>query len=366
MVKFKGLKRVVVASVLVTALAVSGLPGGFGGAPGAHPEGASAPGVQLGSVFTAGVDVVYAATTGGAVIVDIATASVDAITPRAYTGKAINPEPVVRLGGAVLAKGRDYTVSYLNNKLPGKATLTITGIPAAGYTGRKVVNFDIIIRVPAGFKFGTTGKNLKSLTFSWKKVPGVTGYKVYHARNASFTKEKKAKTLKGAGTTKYSFDHPYYKRTYYVKMRAYKTIGGKNYYSAYTETLKYTTKNLKWIIVDLSSQRTYCKVGKKNKKKFTISSGKAQTPTIRGTFYIYLKRSRHTMVGIDHKTGKEIYRQPNVRWISYFEGGYAFHATYWHNNFGRRMSHGCVNMRTKEAKWLYKWAPMGTKVVVRK
>jgi lipoprotein-anchoring transpeptidase ErfK/SrfK len=50
----------------------------------------------------------------------------------------------------------------------------------------------------------------------------------------------------------------------------------------------------------------------------------------------------------------------------FFYKDYAIHGTYWHNNFGRRMSHGCVNMKTKEAKWLYQWAPKGTLVVVHK
>jgi len=46
-----------------------------------------------------------------------------------------------------------------------------------------------------------------------------------------------------------------------------------------------------------------------------------------------------------------------VPWCSYFtEQGHAFHGTYWHDNFGIRMSHGCVNMRTEDAKWLFRWS----------
>jgi lipoprotein-anchoring transpeptidase ErfK/SrfK len=48
----------------------------------------------------------------------------------------------------------------------------------------------------------------------------------------------------------------------------------------------------------------------------------------------------------------------------YFAGANAIHGTYWHNNFGRPMSHGCVNMRIPEAKWLYNWASIGTPVSV--
>ena len=60
------------------------------------------------------------------------------------------------------------------------------------------------------------------------------------------------------------------------------------------------------------------------------------------------------------------YNLPNVPWTMYFHGGYAIHGTYWHNNFGRPMSHGCVNMKTPEAKILFQWAPKGTLVVVHK
>ena len=35
--------------------------------------------------------------------------------------------------------------------------------------------------------------------------------------------------------------------------------------------------------------------------------------------------------------------------------GVAFHGTYWHNDFGRPKSHGCINMHSQEAKWLYRW-----------
>jgi len=46
-----------------------------------------------------------------------------------------------------------------------------------------------------------------------------------------------------------------------------------------------------------------------------------------------------------------------VPWVSFFtDKGHAFHGTYWHDNFGVRMSHGCVNMRTEDAKWLFRWS----------
>lgn len=51
------------------------------------------------------------------------------------------------------------------------------------------------------------------------------------------------------------------------------------------------------------------------------------------------------------------YELPGVPWTCFFTTqGHAFHGTYWHENFGVPMSRGCVNMRTEEAKWLFRWA----------
>ena len=50
------------------------------------------------------------------------------------------------------------------------------------------------------------------------------------------------------------------------------------------------------------------------------------------------------------------YELPGVPWVCFFDqNGVAFHGTYWHDNFGYKMSHGCVNMLMEEAKWLYRW-----------
>lgn len=48
---------------------------------------------------------------------------------------------------------------------------------------------------------------------------------------------------------------------------------------------------------------------------------------------------------------------PGVPWTCFFKipPGYALHGTYWHNNFGTRMSHGCVNLRNEDALWLFRW-----------
>jgi len=50
------------------------------------------------------------------------------------------------------------------------------------------------------------------------------------------------------------------------------------------------------------------------------------------------------------------YDLPGVSWTSLFEGnGIAIHSTFWHNNFGEQMSHGCVNAAPEDAKWMFRW-----------
>lgn len=112
----------------------------------------------------------------------------------------------------------------------------------------------------------------------------------------------------------------------------------------------------KWIDVDLSRQRLTAYQGDKPIFTALISGGLPRTPTVVGRFKIYAKYASTRMAGPG-------YDLPNVPYAMYFYKGYAIHGTYWHNNFGRPMSHGCVNMRTQDAAWLFSWAPIGTPVV---
>ncbi len=112
------------------------------------------------------------------------------------------------------------------------------------------------------------------------------------------------------------------------------------------------------IVVVLSTQRTYAYQDGVLQRSAIISSGLPDTPTVRGDFRITRKLPTRHMVGPG-------YDLPNVPWVSYFFAGYAIHGTYWHNNFGTPMSHGCVNMTTADAKWFYDFAPVGTPVHVR-
>lgn len=117
----------------------------------------------------------------------------------------------------------------------------------------------------------------------------------------------------------------------------------------------------KWIEVDLSRQRLTLYLGNEVVGSYLISSGKAATPTQIGEGRIYAKYPMQTMTGT---INGEYYYVPNIKWVSYFNGGEAIHGTYWHSNFGTPMSHGCINMTEEAAKVVYDFAPIGTKVIV--
>lgn len=79
-----------------------------------------------------------------------------------------------------------------------------------------------------------------------------------------------------------------------------------------------------------------------------------ETPT--GTFNVNSKLSAKYMGAsrLTDNLGDKFL--PGVPWTAFFaEGGYAVHGAYWHNNFGSPMSRGCINVRPKEAQWLYRW-----------
>lgn len=113
----------------------------------------------------------------------------------------------------------------------------------------------------------------------------------------------------------------------------------------------------KMIVVILSEQKTYAYEDGKLIASFLISSGLPEHPTILGDYETYIKLESTTMSG-------EGYYLEKVPWTMYFYQGYGFHGTYWHHNFGTPMSHGCINMYTPDAEWLYHWAPIGTHVRV--
>ncbi|MGB3207000.1 MAG: L,D-transpeptidase family protein [Crinalium sp.] len=113
----------------------------------------------------------------------------------------------------------------------------------------------------------------------------------------------------------------------------------------------------KWIQINLSKQRLIAWKGNKRVYAIVISSGKKSTPTRRGTFAVQYKAVTARMKGSD-------YDVPDVPYVMYYDNNYAIHGAYWHRRFGTPVSHGCTNLAVNHAKWLFKWASVGTPVII--
>jgi lipoprotein-anchoring transpeptidase ErfK/SrfK len=112
-----------------------------------------------------------------------------------------------------------------------------------------------------------------------------------------------------------------------------------------------------WIDVNLSEQWLTAYEGERPVFGTAVSTGIDGHYTPVGEFAIEYKLDFETMWG-------DNYYLPDVPYVMYFADYLAIHGTYWHDNFGVPMSHGCVNLPTPAAAWLYNWASIGTPVII--
>ena len=162
---------------------------------------------------------------------DISGAKVKpAKTKYTYTGSAIKPKVTVTLGKTTLKQDRDYTVKYSKNKNVGWATITVTG--KGSYTGKAACTFKI---VPKGTKLTSVTAGKQKFTAKWKKqATQTTGYQIQYSTSKTFASGNKTVTVKSAKTTGKTIKNLKSKKTYYVRIRTYKKVDGKTYYSAWS------------------------------------------------------------------------------------------------------------------------------------
>lgn len=123
-----------------------------------------------------------------------------------------------------------------------------------------------------------------------------------------------------------------------------------------------SAKAQKSIVVSISQQMLWAYKGETIVLNSYVSTGKSGFDTPIGSYTVLTKLPSQTMTGV---IGGEYYNVPDVPSVLYFTNrGHALHGTYWHTNFGAPMSHGCVNLPLDVAAWLYRWAPIGTPVLV--
>ena len=171
--------------------------------------------------------------------ISVSNAIISSVSNKTYTGKALTQTPVVKLNKKTLKKGSDYTVSYKNNKAVGTATVTITGKGA--YQGTVSKTFKIVPKKSTVKK--VTSPKTKQLKVTYNKVKGVTGYQVTYSTSKKFTKKTtKTVTVNGATNNSKTVKKLKKGKTYYVKVRTYKTVNGIKYYSGYSAVKKTKVK----------------------------------------------------------------------------------------------------------------------------
>lgn len=164
--------------------------------------------------------------------VNISSLSFSKISAQVYTGKQIKPKITVKKGSTTLTKGKDYSVTYKNNKNIGTASVIIKGL--GNYTGSKKISFKI---KPAAPKASISAKNGVA-TLSWGKVRGAGGYQIYFSQNGG-----EYSKLASTASTSYSIPGLDRQDNYSFKVRAYKKVNGKSVYGSFSKAVSLAPSN---------------------------------------------------------------------------------------------------------------------------
>src|SRR5690606_21525635 len=122
----------------------------------------------------------------------------------------------------------------------------------------------------------------------------------------------------------------------------------------------FARKQVRWIDISILSQTLVLYEGGTPRYVTMVSTGRDglgdpketySTPT--GTYRIYQKHVTHTM---DSNVADNEFELRDVPWVMYFQGGYALHAAYWHDDFGKPRSHGCINLAPIDARYVFNWS----------
>jgi lipoprotein-anchoring transpeptidase ErfK/SrfK len=125
----------------------------------------------------------------------------------------------------------------------------------------------------------------------------------------------------------------------------------------------FAKKGAKWIDISVLNQTLVLWEGDRPVYATLVSTGKDglgdpatthSTPT--GMFRVFQK---HVTTTMDSAVADHEFELRDVPWVQYFKGGYAIHAAYWHDDFGKSRSHGCVNLSPIDARYVFFWSTPG-------
>lgn len=114
----------------------------------------------------------------------------------------------------------------------------------------------------------------------------------------------------------------------------------------------------RWIDIDIDQQVLVAYEGRQPTFATLVSTGRnsKQSETPLGVFQIWAKLEYSDMDDIERTDVDKNYSIQDVPWVQFFKGSYGFHAAFWHNDFGRRRSHGCINLSPADARYLFQFS----------
>jgi lipoprotein-anchoring transpeptidase ErfK/SrfK len=116
----------------------------------------------------------------------------------------------------------------------------------------------------------------------------------------------------------------------------------------------------RWVDVELATQTLVAYEGATPIFATLISTGRGKetsdTGTPRGSYRVWAKLRSTTMANVEDENAESHYSLEEVPWVLFFHKAIGFHGAFWHDDFGRVRSHGCVNLAPRDAAWLYGWA----------
>lgn len=157
-----------------------------------------------------------------------------------YNGKVRKPSVIIKDFAGKTVPASNYIVSYAKGrKNVGKYAVTIT-FKGNSYEGSRHLSFTINPKTTSISKLSAKSKGF---TVKWKKqATQTTGYQVQYSTNKKFKKGNKTVTVKGNKNTSKKISKLKGKKKYYVRVRTYKTVSKKNYYSSWSKVKSVTTK----------------------------------------------------------------------------------------------------------------------------
>lgn len=246
-------------------------------------------------------------------------------------------------------------ISKINNQ--------IKNIQSSKIDNKKILNEYIEVTTSCGPYFESACLNVRS-------EPNVNSKIVTKLRNGIVLKVEKEVIVNNEKWYKITFNDEWLRyndrlgKDWYISAKYVTLFQDKGMEEVAINTV--ATSSTKLIIVDLTKQKIYAYENKKLFMEEKVSTGIEIYRTPRGVYHIYKKMPSRYMQGPIEGINEDYYDLPGVPWNLYFtEQGTVIHGAYWHNEFGKRMSNGCVNVSPEKAKELYKWAELGTQVIVR-